>query len=316
MKVAFYGSTNFSLSILKKLNDFHNQGKIQVEYVVSQSTKELQFSKKIVENPIVRYCIENDIKHFTPSRLKDSDFLLQIEPLEVDLVIVAAYGKIIPLSLINKSKYGFINFHGSILPKYRGAVPVQFSILNHDLENSGISIIKMDAGMDDGEILKKIHVSYSPEEFQDLTSGELMENLAELSYQTLEKEFDYIFNPGKWDLEEQSEAAATYCYVSDMAKEKLEILFEDTFLKAHGKIMSANPEPKAWVIVDGKKYNILRSRILSPEINLEKSNKLSLLKFEKNLYIELMNGFLQILEIQPDGKKVMDATSFINGYLR
>jgi len=314
MKIAFYGSSGFSLAILKKLFDFHKLGKLDLIYIVSQSSKQKKFGKEIVDNPVVDYCKVNSLKFLTPDKIKDKFFQNYLDEHPVDLVIVAAYGKILPESLINKSKYGFLNFHGSLLPKYRGAAPVQFTILNQDINSAGITIIKMDKGMDTGQIIKKEKLNIKYEELQKITGGELMNRLADLSVEVMDKEFEYIFNPENWILVPQEDNQATYCNEADMVKENFEIKFEDGTKHAHGKIMGANPAPIAFMEIDNLKVNLFRSNITDQPIEYTPKSKLCFHSYQKRLYLELNDGLLEILEIQPIGKKAMDAKSFLNGY--
>lgn len=320
MKVAFYGSSNFSQKILEKLFLFHQDRKIELTYVVSQPSKAAGRKNEIKDNPVVAFCKENSINLLTPSKLKETEEANTILSSPVDIAIVAAYGKILRKDILNTAKYGFLNFHGSLLPKLRGATPVQTTILNQSLEDAGVTIIKMDEGMDTGEIIKNAKLEIKNVRFESLTSGELMSELAKLSVDILEQNFEYLFNPGNWKLEKQDDSQATYCYVSDFDKEKMEIDYSDTAKTAHGKIMAANPEPKAWISLklrnNDTKINLISSKIVAEELFIESKCELSLHLFQKKLYLELQDSFLEILEIQPQGKNIMKGRDFANGFLR
>ena len=177
MKVAFYGSTIFSLEILKKLLELQKstlrqaQGdRIELAYVVSQPAKPFGRKQELKDNVVAEFCRQNSITLFTPNKLKelkeDSEFIIRNS--ELALALVAAYGKILPSWLLETSKHGFINFHGSLLPKYRGAVPVQMCVMNQDVENSGVTIQKMELEMDEGAMLAQLKVQSS--EFKDQKS--------------------------------------------------------------------------------------------------------------------------------------------------
>lgn len=320
MKVAFYGSSNFSQKILAKLLDFHKNGKIQLEYVVSQPSKAAGRNKEVKDNPVVVFCKSHSIRLLTPTKLKETVEADVILNSPVDLSIVAAYGKILRPEILNTAKYGFINFHGSLLPALRGATPVQTSILEQNPDVVGVTVIKMDEGMDTGAVVSSEQLTVSSEKFEKLTSGELMEKLADLSAEMLERDFDYLFSPENWKLEKQDESKATYCYVSDFEKAKLEIGYSDSIKLAHGKVMSANPEPKAWMSYMLKsakvKINVICSRIVKEELLIQSKCDLAFHNFQKKLYLELSEGFLEILEIQPEGKKIMTGSEFANGFLR
>jgi methionyl-tRNA formyltransferase len=326
MKIAFYGSSDFSLQILKKLYSFHQIDKVDLKYVVSQPAKPFGRKRELRNNPVAQFCLENNIQLLTPDKIAE----LKLHDLNVDISFVAAYGKILPKWLLGNARYGFVNFHGSLLPKYRGAAPVQFCVLKQDIEATGVTLIKMDEGMDTGQIINNDTLKgtskliISREQFGELTSGELMVKLGELSVDILEKDFDYIFNPEEWNLVEQNESLASYCYVSDMAKENFEVKYADGVKLAHGKIMAANPEPKAFGSFRIKeaeyKINLLRSKFNLADQDLSSLKKTGelMLHFDnlnKKLYLELFDGFLQILEIQTPAGKVVSGNDFGNGFL-
>jgi methionyl-tRNA formyltransferase len=323
MKISFYGSTVFSLEILKALHELHNQGLLDLAYVVSQPAKPFGRKKILTNNIVAAYAIEHGIKLYTPDRLKDlfTEGNISSHSLDTDITIVAAYGKIISKSVLNTAKYGFLNFHGSILPKYRGAIPVQLSIMNGD-QVGGVTVIRMDEGMDTGDMLLTREAVIPA----NTTSGELMEMLAKLSADIVVNEFSTLFDPSKWQLVPQQHDNATYCYVKDFTKELLQVNYSDGINNAHGKIMAANPAPVAWFILETDKddselnANLLRSQFadISELSGLIKTGKLSLHTdiTKKHLYLELFDGFLEITQIQPQGKNVMDGNSFINGNLK
>ncbi len=336
MKVSFYGSTNFSLQILKALHQKEMEGKLQLLYVVSQPAAPFGRKKELKHNPVAQYALDNNLPLLTPTKIKDlekikdykekifnGEQISSFEDLSTDITIVAAYGKILPTKILNTAKYGFLNFHGSILPKYRGAIPVQMTIMNQD-GVGGITVIKMKEGMDTGEIIKKEEIEIT----SDMTSKDLMEKLAEVSEKLIDENFDLLFNPQKWHLEVQDDSFASVCYVSEFIKKKLEINYLDGVKLAHGKVMAANPEPKAWIDTETLnlkmpffKANILRTKfreeLIDQSVYKFKMNyqlSFHIEKEEKKLFLELSDGLLEIIEIQPEGKKVMDSGSFINGY--
>lgn len=327
MKISFWGSSDFSLTILKKLYEKHQEKSLELTYVVSQPAKPFGRKKELKHNVVAEFCLEHEIPLLLPHKISQFFAPDQLEwyfkpeytptDLHTDISVVAAYGKIIPERVLNTATYGFINFHGSILPKYRGAIPVQLTVCNQD-RIGGITIIKMTKGMDDGEIISAYEVSIE----ENITGGELMGQLAELSAKMIDVNFDLIFQPKEWQLTPQNHKEATYCYISDFTKDKLEVLPSDSVLQAHGKIMAANPEPKAWAVINGKKYNLIRSYLLNRNetvsTHIEISHELSFTSDPSkiHLYLKLKDGLLEVKEVQPEGKSIMDARSFINGYLK
>jgi methionyl-tRNA formyltransferase len=318
MKVSVYGSTILTLGVLKAIHQKSMEEKVHLAYVVTQPASPFGRKKELKNNIVAQYCIDNNIKFYTPEKISDLFTNEELEQsdskLKVDIAVVAAYGKILKKKILETARFGFMNFHPSLLPKYRGALPPQMTILNQD-EIGGLTIQKMGEGMDDGEIISNYQLTIN----KNITFGELLIQFAELSEAKIDEDFDYLFSPEKWDLKPQDDSLATYCYEKDFTKERLEIHYEDGVKLAHGKVMAANPEPVASLrlqISDIRyQLNILRS-YLDPEginINLKKSGELSFHELDRKLYLELSNGFLEILEIQPAGKNVMDAKSFLNG---
>jgi methionyl-tRNA formyltransferase len=323
MKISFYGSTDIiSIGVLKALHQKSIKGELELVYVISQPPKPFGRKRELKHNPVAQYALENDIPLFMPEKLNEL-FSTEYGPAmilkaPIDLAIVASYGKIISEKVLATPKYGFINFHVSLLPQYRGAGPVPMSILNQD-DKTGLTIIKMDKGMDTGEIIRNEELEVR----KNITAGELMREITDLCERVIYKDAEYIFNPESWKLTKQDHDQATYCYEKDLTKENFEIHYSDTVKQAHGKIMAANPEPGGWgklrVKNEELRMNLWRS-VLEDSIipELEKSDSLRLVsdEFKKRLFLEVSDGFLEILEIQPEGKKIMDAKSFVNGYLR
>ncbi len=333
MDIAFYGSSDFSVRILQKLFEFHKEGNVNLKYVVSQPAKPFGRKKELKNNPVVQYCIENNILVLTPVKIRELFEGIEVsKKLEVksknvigdnllssDISFVAAYGKILPKKLLDTAKYGFLNFHGSLLPKYRGAAPVQFTILNQDKDSAGVTIIKMNEGMDTGEILVSEKLKVKSEKFEEMNSGDLMDELADLSAYILDRDFELIFNPDKWILTKQNHDEATYCYVSDMVKENFGVRFEDTVLKAHGKIMAGNPGPVArcQLIVKSEELivDVYQSRLSRIE-EIETASFFGFFIYDNKLLLRFSDGLLEILSLKPLGKRELNAKEFINGYNR
>lgn len=320
MQVVFLGSGYFGLSVLKALLELSNLGVIDLKYVISQPSKYFGRKQIIFDNLVVKYVKDaklNDLL-ITPSSIKElKDFT------NFDIGIVASYGNIIPEWFINKFKFGLINFHASLLPKYRGAIPIQSILLNQDYEALGVTIIKITRDLDAGDIIlsKKLDISY--DQFQNLTALELTKTLADLSYNLLIKDCKYILNPNNWVLQKQDDSKSSYCFLRDLKKENFEVFLNDYVKKAHGKIMAGNPDPKAFVITNEKtKFNLLRSKInlyTEGKINFNSLTDKSFIYYKGKLILNLAtqaSEFLEILEIQPEAKKILNSNDFINGYSR
>lgn len=306
VSIAFFGSSDFSLPILEKLHDLHKRNLINLSFVVT-----IQKSRsKLEKNPIFKYSHNNQLNTYTSQQNEIVNELLK----KVDFALVASYGAIIKKSQLMKPKYGFLNIHGSFLPRYRGACPIQMAIINQD-KSTGINIIRMTQRLDDGDVMDLAYdvINILP----DYTAGDLIEILAKNAATILEREFDNIFKPEKWKFRKQSKEEISYCYVSDMNKSNFEITRSDTIRSAHGKIMGANPEPKAFVrLKDNNFVNILRSKHADIDfISTGKESMFIVSKKQKKMYLKLVDGYLEVLEIQVPGKKILKTADFINGSL-
>lgn len=310
LKVGFYGSTELSLRILEGIHYLHTEKKLELVYVVSNPSKPFGRKGNITDNPVVDFCKKYNINHFTPNSLKD------FEPKMVDIAFVAAYGKIIPKRILDRAKSGFLNFHGSVLPKYRGATPIQTAILNRD-KFSGLTIIKMDEGMDTGDI---IYTEIFNIEEKDTTKT-LMVKLANRAYDFLVNFYDVLIaDPSKWVLRKQNDDEASYCKISDFDKNLMRINYFDSPNTVIGKVLASNPQPLAWIYSDQlkKRINIIDAE-LAREKNLEFNRPIDnkepfFVIMNKILYLVVSDGAVSVSSLQVEGKIVVDSKTFINGY--
>jgi len=223
-----------------------------------------------------------------------------------DLVVVAAYGMIIPQEALDIPKYGALNIHGSILPKYRGASPISEAILNGE-PTTGITIIKMSAGMDEGDIV------YRSAEYTlhaDETTETLTNELASIGAETIVAAIpDWV--SGEIKATPQDEKAATYC--RKIAKEDGHIDWTHEAVQIERMVRAYTPWPTAYTFINEKRIKILRSRHCEEPCDAAISD-VGFLNFKENhIYVGTGNGTLEIIELQPEGRKPMAARDFING---
>ena len=305
IRTLFLGSPMFSKTVLESLLSLEY---IDLVGVVTQSDKEVGRKKILTPTPVKEYVISNlpNVKVFTPSKFKleYKEILSETNP---ELIVVAAYGKILPLEFISFPKYKSINIHGSILPTLRGAVPVQIAILK-GFKKTGVSVQIMSEKMDEGDVLfsKEIDILDS-----DNTSS-LMDKLAILSSELLkEKLLSYI--DGKVVPVKQDSTHATYCYLSDVSYERAMIDWNKNSSEVHDMVRAFNPDPIAYTEnIDPRikgKVRIYETRV--SDVSL--SSEIGKLEIKNNLaLIRCGSGTIELLKLQLEGKNIISAQDLIN----
>lgn len=295
----------FSKTILESLLSLQY---IDVVGVVTQSDKEVGRKKILTPTPVKEFVVSNlpSIKVFTPSKFKleYKEILSETNP---ELIVVAAYGKILPLEFIDYPKYKSINIHGSILPTLRGAVPVQMAILK-GFKKTGVSVQIMSEKMDEGDILfsKEIDILESD------TTGSLMDKLAILSSDLL-KEKLLLYIEGKVIPAKQDSTLATYCYLSDVRYEKAKIDWNKSAGEIHNFVRAFNPDPIAYTQnlhpnLSGK-VRIYETKV--SDVSL--SSEIGKLEIKNNLaLVRCGSGTIQLLKLQLEGKNIISAQDLIN----
>ena len=300
-KVVFMGTPNIANEVLKKLL---TNKELDIVAVVSQPDKPVGRKRRLTPPLTKVTALENNIEVLQPIKVrKNKEFKKRLKELAPDFLVVIAYGQILPNSILKIPKEMPINIHASILPKYRGASPIQQTLLNRD-EMTGITIIKMDRGMDTGDMLLKKEIKVDRSD--DYIS--LENKLIETSNVMLDDFFQKYKN-NKIISQPQNHDEATYCYFVE--KKDGSIDFNDTTNNIIGKIKAYSLWPKAYFIINEKRFiindaiGIIQKHEKKPfEIVLEK----------KKMLIYTQDGYIDIKMIQPQSKKAMNITSFYNGY--
>ena len=318
MKIAFFGTWDFSANILKSLLDDYKKD-IEVKLVVSQPDK-LVGRKKILElTPVKKVALENNIKVLQPEKLKPSSqpspprekeqeqinyFFEELNSLDLDFIVVVAYWKIVPKEVLEAPKYWCINIHWSILPKYRWASPIQESIKNGD-QKTGVTIMYMSEGMDEWDILKIKEIEIDKLDKTPDIFKKFEEIWPELLVNTLKEILDWKI---KW--EKQDDSKATYC--SKISKEDWEVNFtKETWEQIYNKFRAYYPWPWIYSYYKDKKINfenvLLKEYSWDKKVwNVEKLDK-------KNIWIVCLDNKILILkQVKLAWKKSMDIISFIN----
>ncbi len=294
-KIVFMGTPDFSIPILKSL--YQNGYSISVVY--TQPPQKSKRGHKINKSPVHIFSENLTYDVRTPISLKNNkdeyNFLKSLNP---DLVIVVAYGQIIPKEILELSKYGFINIHASLLPKLRGAAPIQRSIMEQN-EITGISIMKISEKLDEGPVCRTYEIKIKENE----NTYELASRLSNLASEKILDCIDDIFDE-KIEFEEQDHEKATYAKKID--KKEGKISWDEPAKKILAKINGLYPYPGAWFIFKGERYKILKAEI--SEKSGEPGKVLS-----ENYEIGCLDRSIKVLEIQREGKKVQKITEFSLG---
>ena len=289
------GTPNFSVPILKSL--YQNGYPISIIY--TQPPKKSMRGQKINKSPVQKMAENLYIDFRTPDSLKDNieeyNFLKLLNP---DLVIVVAYGQLIPKNYLSLSKHGFINIHASLLPKWRGAAPIQRSVMNLDKE-TGVSIMKIVEKLDAGPVMRQEKVNITSE----MNAEDLSNNLADLSSKLILECIDEI-EGGKAKFIDQDEQKATYA--KKINKEEGKINWDNSAKNILAQINSLLPNPGAWFSFMGERYKILKASI--SEAEGEKGKVI-----DNNLTIACKSKSIKVNEIQRQGKNKQSTSEFLLG---
>ncbi|MCX7836383.1 MAG: methionyl-tRNA formyltransferase [candidate division WOR-3 bacterium] len=302
MKIIFFGSDDLGIPGLETLL----KNNYEVIGVITTPDKPKGRGLKILPNPIKEKAQELFLKIFQPPDPNDRNFISLLKELKPNLGILISYGKILKKELIEIFEKGIINIHFSLLPKYRGAAPIQRALLAGEKE-TGLTAFLLNEKLDAGPIIyqEKIEIK------EDDNYGSLKERLKELSKNFLIKAIRKYLN--NEPLIYQNEALATYA--PKIKKEERKINWEKEKEKIFNQIRAFSPTPGAYTIFHNEQLIILKSEIpLNKMNNIEKLPCGGILIFNKGLYVKCTNSFLRIKELKPSGKKVMSDLDFINGY--
>ncbi|MBR2042542.1 MAG: methionyl-tRNA formyltransferase [Oscillospiraceae bacterium] len=296
MRIVFMGTPDFAAAILQRLIDTGRN----VVGVFSQPDKPVGRKQIITPTATKVVAMEHNIPVFQPAKLRDGEALKIMQELKPDLTVVAAYGKILPKDILDVSPLGNVNVHGSLLPKYRGSAPIQWSVINGD-EVTGITTMFMAEGMDTGDMIMKFELPIG----EDETTGELFDRMAELGAESIEKTLE-LFDKGEVKAEPQNEEEATYAPM--LKKEMGEIDFSKTAEEIHNLARGLNPWPMAYTFLDGKSIKIHAAKIAEGFSGAEGT-----LLDEKRFIVGCKNGAVEFITVQPEGKNKMSGADFIRG---
>jgi methionyl-tRNA formyltransferase len=298
MKIIFMGTPDFGIPSLNALI----QNGHSISCVVTQVDKPNERGNRIEFCPVKKWAIERKIPVYQFEKIRETG-AETLKDVDADIIITAAYGQIISEDVIKLKKYGIVNIHGSLLPKYRGASPIQQSIINGDKE-TGITILQTGIGMDDGDIILQKKLEILPNE----TSGELYKRMSVLGSECIVEALKQI-ESGKVNYVKQDNSLATIC--KKLKKENSKIDFNNDANTLVNFINGFSPSPATYFEYNGKKFKCYKA-MLSDEKD-DCAGKILTAKSKMGLVISAKNGSVSILNIQAEGGKVLDIKDFLNG---
>lgn len=304
MKIVFMGTPDFARDSLEAL---YNKG-YDILGVVTNIDKPKGRGMKLIPTPVKEFALEKNLKIYQPEKVKNNqEFIQEIKNLEPDIICVVAYGKILPKEILDIPKYGCINVHGSLLPKYRGAAPIQWAVLNGD-KTTGITTMYMDVGMDTGDMILKEEVQIG----EDETTGELWDRLSKIGAKLLVETIEQI----KDGIAPRIPQGEDFTLAPMLNKEMAKINWnEKTAKEIKNLVRGLNPIIGAYTFLDNKKYKFWKVSTLPFESKFENIENGTIVKSnsKEGLYIKANEGIIEVDEIQAENAKKMPICDFLRG---
>lgn len=297
IKILFMGTPEIASQVLEKLLlcGYNIVG------VVSQPDRPVGRKKLLLPTPTKEVALKYNIPCYQVEKIrKEYDFIKEINP---DLILTIAYGQIVPQGVLDIPQYGCLNLHGSLLPKYRGAAPIQYALINND-KITGMSLMEMNAGMDEGKVYATNIIDIDEED----NATSLFVKMGEAAFELVNDCLSDYLN-GKLPGEEQNDDEASYCPTIKKEEEKLNL--DDSVDRIFGYIRALSDEPGAYLLLEDEVLKIYKAKIISRDI---KGQVGELLQIDKNgVLLQCKDGILSLLELQRGGKKRMGYKDFANG---
>lgn len=297
MKIVFMGTPDFAVPCLQKLVDLGQD----VVGVFTQPDKPKGRGYQMVFPPVKTLALALNLPVFQPEKLRDGEALRSLQALAPDLVVVVAYGKILPKELLDTPKLGCVNVHGSLLPKYRGAGPIQWSVIEGETV-TGVTAMFMAQGMDTGDMILKLQTPV----MQDETAGELYDRLCVLGADCLADTIRLFEGGQPVPREVQNDADATYAPM--LNKEIARLDFTKPAATLHNLVRGTNPWPVAHTLLRGKLLKVYKTRVVHGF-----TGGVGEILDDRRMIIGCGEGALELLEVQAEGAKRIAATDFMNG---
>lgn len=303
MRVVFMGTPDFAVGTLRALVEAGHE----VVGVVTQPDKPKGRGKAMQPTPVKEAAMEYRIPVYQPRRVREPEFFDVLKELAPEVIVVVAFGQIIPQRILDLPQYGCINVHASLLPKYRGAAPIQWAVIDGE-EVSGVTIMRMDAGLDTGDMISKVIVPITKEETGESLFDKLSEAGAKLLVETLPSIAD-----GTAVYEKQPVESPTP-YAAMIQKEMGNIDWSKTAVELERLVRGLNSWPSAYTKLNGKTLKIWRAEVVMQKTKNFVLPGTVLQADAKGFLVQTGQDILSIQELQLEGKKRMEADAFLRGY--
>ncbi len=299
LKTIFMGTPDFAVPCLEVL-----QAKTEVLAVITQPDRPKGRGHNLQASPVKQKALEYNLPVLQPEKIKTEEFTAELEKLQPDLIVVVAFGQILSQRILDIPPLGCVNVHASLLPRYRGAAPIHWSIINGEKE-TGVTTMLMDAGLDTGDMLLKDKVAIT----EEMTTEELHDQLMAMGGKLLAETIDGLAN-GTITPEKQDDSISNYAGM--LNKETGHIDWSKSAVEIHNLIRGLNSWPVAWSMKNGKNYKFWRTKVENS--NSDKTPG-TVVELRKNSFcLATGEGLLEVLEIQPPSKKRMSAGDLLRGH--
>lgn len=300
MRIVYMGTPDFAVPPLRAMA----QAGYEIAAVVTQPDKPRGRGKSLQPTPVKEEALRLGIAVWQPQKVREPAFIEELRGLHPDIIVVAAFGQIIPKDILDMPPFGCVNIHASLLPKYRGAAPIQQAVIDGEKE-SGVTIMRMGTGIDTGDMIAKVVVPLSEEE----TGGSLFDKLAEAGADLLVKTLPDIFE-GRAVYEKQPEESPTP-YAGMITKEMGRMDFSKSASELERLVRGLNPWPSAFTFLNGKTLKVWKSAAVQEKTNAAPGTVVG--SGKEGIRVACGEGVLLLTEVQLEGKKRMGAEAFLRG---
>lgn len=299
MKIVFMGTPEIAVPCLEKLIEENHE----IVGVVTRTDKPKGRGKKLAMPPVKEIAVKNDINVYQPKKARDEDFINEIRVLSPDLIIVVAYGQILPKEILEIPKYGCVNVHVSLLPKYRGSAPINWVIINGE-EKTGVSTMYMDEGLDTGDIILQKEIDLNDE----ITAGELHDKIMYMGADLLKDTVNMI-ESGNAPRAKQVDSESSYAPIMDKSLGKID--FSKSSKEIHNLVRGVNPWPSAYTNYDGETMKVWKTKITVEDSTKEPGTIIEVNK--DGIKVCTKDKIILLEEIQMPNKKRVLVGEYIKG---